>query len=648
MTDFNDFALDIVHVLPEELSNQIAAGEVVERPASAVRELVENALDAGATRIEVEIEEGGSALIRVTDNGRGMSERDAERCIQRHATSKIRQREDLFRIASYGFRGEALPSIASVSRFELISRTKETLSATRVLVEGGNLKIVEPWSAPIGTSVTVRDIFFNTPARRKFLKTRPTENRNVIEAIEALALPRPDVSFQLTIDGRVNLKLLAVDDVWQRIADVVGYEESKQLFPAMPREREAIEAWGFISAPTLAKKSGNAIKVFVNGRLIRDSTLSAAVRAGYEGMVDRGRSPVVFVFVKVPLDAIDVNVHPAKTEVRFGDPQSVFRAVRATVRDAVMDAPWIDPTDDAAALRRAALQSAVLPESPVVPTEELKLWSSAPAKTYRLQREDDDTTFHGASARWESTATQRGGTVDAPVAHARTPMQDSGEARPSVWRTPESLRQRFAAAEPTAPMREGYFQSLHYIGPLHRLYLLLSGPKGLVVIDQHAAHERITFESLRTTWRDRDVQVQQMLVPDIITLSNVHALTLQDHFDFFASLGFEMEEFGGNDIALRSVPDWFGARSFQPMLLDALDDLADVGATVRIDDAINAVLSRMACHGSIRAGDTMAPDEVRRMLVDLDHVDFGANCPHGRPVYLNIDLDELESRFERR
>lgn len=639
MTDFAAFAFDVVHVLPEELSNQIAAGEVVERPASAVRELVENALDAGATRIDVEIEEGGGTLIRVTDNGRGMNERDAERCIQRHATSKIRQREDLFRIASYGFRGEALPSIASVSRFELVTRTSETLSATRVIVEGGNLKIVEPWSAPIGTAVTVRDLFFNTPARRKFLKTRATENRNVLQAIESLALPRPDVSFKLTVDGRTTLQVHAVDDLWQRIADVVGYEDSKHLFPAMPRERDGIEAWGFISAPTLAARSANAIKVFVNGRLIRDPILTSAVRKGYEDMVDRGRHPVVFVFVKVPFDALDVNVHPAKTEVRFSDPGAVFRAVRATVRDAVIEAPWIEGGPEAAAVRRAAMEKAVEPSGePAERPGDLQLWSSAPTKTYALQRDDAPTTFHGETGRWAP--------ANADSASRRQPDAVGG-----VWRTPEALRTSFqgsaTSATPEAPA-QGYFQSLHYIGPLHRLYLLLSGPQGLVVVDQHAAHERITFEALRTTWRNRDAQVQQMLVPDVMALSAANAMILKDHFEFFAQLGFEMEEFGGNDIALRTVPDWFGARSFQPMLLDALDDLADVGATVRIEEAIHAVLSRMACHGSIRAGDKMAPDEVRQLLRDLDAVDFGANCPHGRPVYLQINLDELETRFERR
>lgn len=630
--DFLSPTFQEIRVLPSDLSNQIAAGEVVERPASAVRELVENSLDAGATRIEVELLEGGAQLIRVTDDGRGMSSEDAERSIQRHATSKISTREDLFRISSYGFRGEALPSIASVSRFELVTRTADTLEATRLVVEGGSLKIAEPWSAPVGTSISVSDIFYNTPARRKFLKSKNHEQRMCVQAIEDLALPRPDVSFTLIANGRTVLQLPAVDDLWQRVAAIVGYENSKQLYPAEPAEQDGVSAWGFIGAPSLTAQHASGVRVFVNGRAIRDRTLIAAVKKGYETLIDRARSPVVFIYVTVPYDALDVNVHPAKTEVRFSDPGAVFRAVRRAVATAVVGAPWMEG-------RRAGLTGELPPRAATGPEPEaadplaqgdLAIWSRAPRRTYTMQR-DGTPSFQGGYGR-----------VPGHEAASQPTASDHAEARIVAAGAVAA-----SAADDALP-GAGWFQSLHYIGPLHRLYLLLSGPEGLVVVDQHAAHERITYEQLRQTWRAKDVEVQPLLVPETISLSATRALTLLDHLEFFATLGFELEDFGDNDFVLRSVPAWFGPRDFRPMLTDAVDDLALDGATTQIEAALDAVLSRMACHGSIRAGDTLSRDEVQQLMHDLDHVDFGANCPHGRPVYLPIDLFELESRFERR
>lgn len=637
--DFISPTFQEIRILPPDLSNQIAAGEVVERPASAVRELVENSLDAGATRIEVELLEGGAQLIRVTDDGRGMSAGDAERSIQRHATSKIATREDLFRIASYGFRGEALPSIASVSRFELVTRTRDTLEATRLVVEGGSLKIAEPWSAPVGTSITVKDIFYNTPARRKFLKTKNHEQRICVQAIEDLALPRPDVSYTLIANGRTVLKLPAVDDIWQRVSEVVGYENSKQLYPAAPAEQDGVTAWGFISSPSLTERNASGVHVFVNGRAIRDRSLIAAVKTGYETLIDRARSPVAFIFVTVPFDALDVNVHPAKTEVRFSNPSAVFRAVRRAVATAVAGAPWQEG-------RSAGLTGELPPRAVTGPAAEaveplaqgdLAIWSNAPRRSYTLQR-DDAPHFQGG---YGSVSVPSVGvpSFDAPSQAFAAPFEEARVAADGAVA---------ASATGDELPGAGWFQSLHYIGPLHRLYLLLSGPNGLIVVDQHAAHERITYEHLRQTWRAKSVPVQPLLVPDTISLSPTRALTLLDHLDFFAKLGFELEDFGDNDFVLRSMPAWFGARDFRPMLHDALDDLALDGETTQIEAALDAVLSRMACHGSIRAGDTISRDEVQQLMRDLDTVDFGANCPHGRPVYLPIDLFELESRFERR
>lgn len=623
---------DKIHVLPEDLSNQIAAGEVVERPASVVRELVENSLDANATRIEIELIDGGAQSIRISDNGHGMSAKDAERAIQRHATSKISKREDLFHIASYGFRGEALPSIASVSKFELITRTEDTWEATRILVEGGSIKLVEPWSAPVGTTITIKELFYNTPARRKFLKKRHTEQRNCIQAIEDIALPRPDVGFTFTANERTVLELPAVEDIWERIAAIEGYDNAQNFYPAPLAEQDGVSAWGFVAQPKYTHRHASGMRIFVNGRAIRDRALIAAVRTAYETLVDRGRSPVVYMFVSVPLEDIDVNVHPAKAEVRFKDPSAAFRALRRSVHSALVEAPWVEGNqkvrpEDASQTWNYPKKSSPDPIPPTVDPlaqENISLWSNVPTRGYSLQK-GENITFHPQD--------------ETPVEHAPHPPSDA---------TSGPVHAVAAGAETDANLQPGWFQSLHYIGPLHKLYLLLSGPDGLVVVDQHAAHERITYERLRTQDRAQAPLVQPMLVPQMISLNATRALTLQDHLEFFQELGFELEHFEGNDFTLRTTPAWFGQRSFQPMLIDALDDLQDEGVTEIVASFRDSLLSRMACHGSIRAGDKISHEEVRQLLRDLDEVDFGANCPHGRPVYLSVTLEELETRFERR
>lgn len=630
---------DKIHILPDDLSNQIAAGEVVERPASVVRELVENSLDAGATRIDVELRDGGIEYLRIADNGHGMSPNDAEQAIQRHATSKISTREDLFHIASYGFRGEALPSIASVSKFELITRTEDTWEATRVLVEGGSIKLVEPWSAPVGTTITIKDLFYNTPARRKFLKKEHTERRHIVQAIEDIALPRPDVGFSLTVNERKLLDFPAVENIWERIAAVEGYDKSKHLFPAPVAEQDGVTAWGFVAEPKYTQRNASAMRIFVNGRAIRDRTLIAAVRRGYETLVDRRRSPVVYMFVSVPLEDIDVNVHPAKAEVRFRNPSAVFRALRRSVATALIDAPWVEGnqkvrSEDATSTYNFPKSNQ--PAAPPVPSaqEDLSLWSKVPTRGYTLQSSDEVQFVPG-----QGRPSQDFPEDNRVPSHLLTAELSSPEVQPDA--VP-------ASAESAELPREGWFQSLHYIGPLHRLYLLLSGDDGLVIIDQHAAHERITYEHLRMRARERAPNIQTAVVPQVLSLNHQRALTLHDHLEFFQNLGFELEHFEGNEFTLRGAPDWFGQRNFEPMLLDALDDLQEEGSTAHIESFRDSVLSRMACHGSIRAGDKISPEEVRQLLVDLDNVDFGANCPHGRPVYLPVTTEELETRFERR
>ncbi len=603
--------------MPEDLANQIAAGEVVERPASALKELIENAIDAGATHIKVDLEEGGLRLLRVTDDGSGMSEADAVAAMERHATSKLRSADDLFRISTLGFRGEALPSIASVSRFEMVTKLHGALEGIRLRVEGGGQPVVEPAGCPAGTQMTIRDLFFNTPARLKFLKTRGTEVKHCIEAVQHLALARPEVGFTVVSEGRTVLDWPAVADRAGRIFSYFGRPDSDQIHPTEVAVLGPVSASGFIGEPGLSRRTSAQVITFVNGRYVRDRLLASAVRVAYQHLVDRARYPVSVLYLELPHDAVDVNVHPMKTEVRFHQPDEAFRAIRRAVSNTLAAAPWV---------RRAPSFGSTQP--------------NAPAPTGPVAQPLDFAPALSSLSAFDL----------APLTHqpARTYRLDRGSERglsfaPAVDRSGPPARPAEAADH-----ARGFFSALHYLAAFKATYLLAADGDGLVVVDQHAAHERITFEALRLSWKRDRLPQQPMLIPAILTFSAVQSAVLEAHLGFFEALGFELEPFGGNDFALKAVPAIFLKARHHKLLQDAIEELAETGQSARVEEAFEAVLSRMACHGSVRAGDNLSHDEVRRLFADLDAVDFGANCPHGRPVWFRMTLAELETRFGRR
>ena len=603
--------------MPEDLANQIAAGEVVERPASALKELIENAIDAGATHIKVELEEGGLRLLRVTDDGSGMSEADAVAAMERHATSKLRSADDLFRISTLGFRGEALPSIASVSRFEMVTKLHGALEGIRLRVEGGGQPLVEPAGCPAGTQMTIRDLFFNTPARLKFLKTRGTEVKHCIEAVQHLALARPEVGFTVVSEGRTVLDWPAVADRAGRIFSYFGRPDSDQIHPTEVAVLGPVSASGFIGEPSLSRRTSAQVITFVNGRYVRDRLLASAVRVAYQHLVDRARYPVSVLYLELPHDAVDVNVHPMKTEVRFHQPDEAFRAIRRAVSNTLAAAPWV---------RRAPSFGSTQP--------------TAPAPTGPVAQPLDFAPALSSLSAFDL----------APLTHqpARSYRLDRGGERGlSFAPAPERPGPVSQPAEATTHAR-GFFSALHYLAAFKATYLLAADGDGLVVVDQHAAHERITFEALRLSWKRERLPQQPMLIPAILTFSAVQSAVLEAHLGFFEALGFELEPFGGNDFALKAVPAIFLKARHHKLLQDAIEELAETGQSARVEEAFEAVLSRMACHGSVRAGDNLSHDEVRRLFADLDAVDFGANCPHGRPVWFRMTLAELETRFGRR
>lgn len=623
-----------VAVLPPELANQIAAGEVVERPSSVVKELTENSLDAGAKRIEVTIENGGRDLIRVEDDGCGMRREDALRALERHATSKIESVDDLFRIATLGFRGEAVPSIGSVSRMEIRTKPRGELEGTQIVVEGGIVGHIADVGMAAGTHVTVTDLFFNTPARLKFLKTAGTESRHITEALVRLGLSRPDVRVLLRKDGQVRLDLPPVEDLKDRVLEVLGRDVYDDLYetyayPAI----NGIVCRGYFSKPGHAQRSASNVYTFVNGRYVVDRTVRAAIKGAYNTMLEKGRHPSVVLFIEVPFELLDINVHPSKTEVRFHDTNSLYRAVFHAIADQLAEAPWLDEAGRRYMLKRREREAG---------DEDLL--------------KPGHTSFEPLNARHNRLSQMERGARRQP-GDALSPF-----FRPTDW----ADLQRGFAAPGAAPLREpprvpmgevgeeppvdpgSYFSSLRVIGQFRRMYILCEDRSGLVIIDQHAAHERVTFERLRKLFETEHKQTQPLLFPQRLELDAMRAETLADNLDFFENAGFEIEPFGGNTFALKAVPAVLQRAKAEPLVRDAIDDLAGFGRSDRVGEAMESVLSRMACHSSVRGPTALTVEECEALLRQMDEIDFKANCPHGRPVYYRLPLEELEESFDRR
>lgn len=640
--------------LPEDLANQIAAGEVVERPASAVKELVENAVDAGARRITVELEDGGLTLLRVIDDGCGMSPEDAALCIERHATSKLASAADLFAIRTLGFRGEALPSIASVSRFELLTKPHGVLGGTRISVEGGVVRAIEQAGAPPGTSVTVRDLFYNTPARLKFLKTRSTELKQVQEAVLRVALAHPEVAFTVSHNRRTLLELPAGEGLVDRIFLVFGEEDSELLHPMTEAEQDGTRAHGYFGQPRLTRRTTSGLWTFVNGRFVRDRSIQAAIRVAYQGLIDRGRHPVVILFVETPPETVDVNVHPMKTEVRFHEAGSVFRAVRRALHQSLAAAPWVPEAQAPSAtdIAEPGLQPAPATDNNGPP----EMWAGGHSARDRAPALPTDLSASRLPFRGEGMRTYRLDRTAAPresAAHPRRAEPEHLPAPPPQAAPPGAPPH--AAAPAMSPNRPAgtdaprhFFSSLHYIGAFRGTYLLATDGTGLVIVDQHAAHERITYEDLRSAWTERAVERQPLLIPQRIRLDSLRAGVLADNLPFFDQVGFEIEPFGGTDFALKAVPALLARARHEALLRDALDELGETGESTRLEEARDAILSRMACHGSVRAGDVLSREQVDALFARMDRIDFGGNCPHGRPVWFRMALEEIEQRFDRR
>jgi DNA mismatch repair protein MutL len=589
--------------LPSDLANQIAAGEVVERPASIVKELVENALDAEATRVTVELEQGGVVLTRVSDDGTGMDAEDAVLALERHATSKISDKDDLFRLRTFGFRGEALPSIASVAKLKLVTRSRGSPVGTEVLVDGGGAAKVRPTGVAEGTSVEVRDLFFNVPARRKFLKATGAEAAHVGEAILAAALARPDVSFFLVRDGRAAREWLRVSSRRERAAQAIDGERLEVCLG----ERGPMRIEAHLGPPERARAGAAALHLLVNGRPVRDRQLARAVAQAYGSVLEPGRYPVGVVYVEVPSDQVDVNVHPQKAEVRFAAARALHDAVTRELHQALAHAFSVP------ALGAARAWS--LPRTSISPTAISEADRAAPDP-------------------WQLAPPEESG---APASLAERNTMPS----------PAPLAALAAnAAEPGLFRGVGFYSSLEFLGQARTTFLVCSGGDALYVLDQHAAAERVTFHRLRRAFASRSIATQRLLIPEIVQLSSAEMAILEERSSDIAQFGVELRAVGPTAVAVHSIPTILLRSAPESIVRDVV---AELGRMARrpFGDAADLVLATMACHGSVRAGDVLSREEVGALLRALDEVDFGGHCPHGRPVVTRIGFDELERRVGR-
>jgi len=606
-----------IRVLPSNLINQIAAGEVIERPASVIKELVENAIDAGATQIEVTLNGGGKSLITVSDNGGGMTSEELALAVERHATSKLPD-NDLFQINFLGFRGEALPSIASVARLTIYSRQKNAENGWQISVEGGKKGEVKPAAGNLGTKIEVRDLFYTTPARLKFLKSDGAEAAQCVDMLQRIALANPGISFYLYSDGKKKLSLNACqgelfDCRQQRLMDILGREFAENSVP-IAAQNDFCQISGFVSLPTYNKANSLSEFLFVNNRPVRDKLILGAIKGAYQDLMMSGRYPVCAVFIQINPHYVDVNVHPTKAEVRFYD----SGAVRGLIVYAVRSALNLDSGHSAetGGLEHLLAQNIAVHES--VTTE-----SFAPNMAVH------SSETHGFRSLNLAPLKGRGRTAELP-----------------------DLERRYSVRVADEPMA----QTVEQVGELglakaqfHNTYIIAQTEDSIVIVDQHAAHERITMERMKQALEKHEhPQTQILLLPEVVDLSLNEKENLLEYAENLAELGLVIEEFGSTEVLVRETPALLGETDVQKLIKDLAAEIAEWGSAYALNDKIHHICATMACHGSVRAGRALNTEEMNRLLRDMEQTEHSGQCNHGRPTYIKIKVADIEKLFERR
>ncbi len=629
----------LIHILPEQVASQIAAGEVVERPASALKELVENSLDAGAKAITVEIERGGAGLIAVGDDGCGMSREDAILALRRHATSKIRDAADLFAIRTMGFRGEALASIASVARLKMVTRRAADLAAVEVVADGGEVSLTRECAAAPGTRIEVRELFFNTPARLKFLKTVATEQGAAAEVIARLGLAHWRAAFKLIAESRVVYELARAASVLERMRQLFGAKVAARMLP-FDSQRAGARVFGLASTSQDSYPSPRMVFTFVNRRAVRDRVLQRAVAQAYDTLIPRGRYPAAAVFVEMRPEEVDVNVHPMKTEVRFRNSGAVFEAVYHALRERLADqtAAGAPP----AVAQRPEPSGALLGASAAAPALRLVPDAAAPARAEQraLGLGWGPGKAAEAAALYQPAADN---SAAAPAPAINGGAHPAPAAVPGAQAVPLGHPGENRVPDKRIPM----YSRLRVVGQLFAGYLALEGDDGLILVDQHAAHERVTFEKLRAELRAGGIRVQTMLTPVPIELSPARAPQVHQALSEFRAMGFELEPFGPTTLLLKGAPAVFGADGGARLLAEMIDAMGEDGMRTRGGAAFEELLKQLACHGSVRVGRVLKEPEIAALLEELDRTEFKSNCPHGRPVHIQWGRGLIERMFRR-
>jgi DNA mismatch repair protein MutL len=592
-----------IRQLSESVINRIAAGEVVERPASVVKELVENAIDAGARRIEVVLSGGGRRLIRVTDDGSGMSRDDLTLAVERHATSKLAN-DDLHSVSTLGFRGEALPSIGAVAKLSIATRLTGSPNAVEIVVDGGKKQAVKPAALGQGTRIEVQDLFYATPARLKFLKSDRAEVAAAVEAVRRLALARPDVTFVLAAEERPPITYAAqkndAEGRLTRLADVIGADLRENAVP-VEGEREGISVSGIAGLPTFSRANSLAQYLFVNGRPVRDKVLLGAVRAAYADLLHGDRHPVVALFLTLDPREVDVNVHPAKTEVRFRDAGLVRALLVRSLQEALGTGARKSATTGAARLAAFARRHGA--------SRPPANWRGSAAPAFAPGFEEDAQEVFSALA--------------APSADARTNFAPA---------SPELLDKPLGAAR----------------AQLHETYIVAQTRDGLVIVDQHAAHERLVYEKLKAAMERDGAARQILLVPAVVELDPADAAALVERTGDLTKMGLVLEAFGAGAVLVREAPALLGDSDIAGLVRDLAEHMAEWDAALPLERRLLAVASSMSCHGSVRAGRRLKPEEMNALLREMEATDYAGQCNHGRPTYIELKLFDIEKLFGRR
>jgi DNA mismatch repair protein MutL len=579
-----------IEVLPESISQIIAAGEVIERPASVVKELMENAIDAGSTEVIVELKAGGLQLVHVVDNGEGMDREDVPLALQRFATSKIKKVEDLYAIHTLGFRGEALPSIAQVSKMTLKTRTSHSLSGTKVICEGGEIKSISEIGCPIGTEVDVKNIFYNIPVKRKFLKSIRSELRYTVNHFLRLSLSQPSISFKFIHDDRTLHEYLKSESPLVRIEAIFGKEIYPHLQPIGFEDGE-IRISGFASLPSFSKKNSEGIYFYVNQRFVKDRMIYKAILDAYRHILPRNQFPIIILFINIPPSTVDVNVHPTKAEVKFKNPERIYQAVLAAIRMAVEgEASWSEERMSGNGRKEGVFQRGVQPSFPIQDT------LSIPSSLTRGKEEEIFMVREGERIKWD--------------------------------------------VEKKSPYL--------VLGQIQGMFILCEGEGNLIFIDQHAAHERILFEKFKKEYESRSMISEKLLLPILIELSVEELYILESAGEALKAIGFEIEPIGEKLFAIRSIPSFIDQKDSKGIIRGILDELSFLEKQGKGEETIHTILVTLACHSAIRGNFLLRKEEMDKLVENLSPFHPTTTCPHGRPIFFILPLDQLKKQFKRK